>query len=653
MDPNYRILEIDIYGDLRKQQLFDLAKEYNITVPDTLDAARSRDLRQILATTKLAHRIAKNDNAAELVLKKVLNKIPLDQTQIDNFPDIHKFAELQQPIYDTPEFNENKPIYENVTLPQTPALDFVPYQPPPPPTLNNSSINRREHIYTQLSYKNNTLSHNNQTTAEAPPASPTSQPLTDNNIQQQTLVTCQSQNSNQNNYVNMAQENKPLIKATTYSGLESENCQEFMEKFELAARINAWKPETKIDIFQTHLANLPYKWFEIYKKEHDQITWNDLKSEFFKTFCPIAQIEDRQTILENRLQRKDETPTKFLFEITYLCQKVDPNMPEQKIMEYVINGLQPKFCTELLRMEQDSLNELRTNINKIEKQFYKQQKNSRRYNVIFHEQGNGNDVTTAKRTSEGNNLHYDDRLDRIEQAICNINLRPRHRRHKHDSTSEDDETRYERQEERRNYSEEDDGRRYSLERTNGRYYSEQDNQEEDYNRRRYSRHISPNWKSEGKNNYWRRNTEESPTRKWNEDRRSRRKYMYENYKDGPSEAKYDYYRRNASPRDNHRHHISPSELNKRNHWKKEDDVRATSKEDRRLNNKQHFSPKSRDNITRKYCHICSISNHETKECGFNLKNKKREASNKRTPCEHCSMTNHRSEDCYKKKSKNA
>lgn len=49
MDPNYRILEIDIYGDLRKQQLFDLAKEYNITVPDTLDAARSRDLRQILA----------------------------------------------------------------------------------------------------------------------------------------------------------------------------------------------------------------------------------------------------------------------------------------------------------------------------------------------------------------------------------------------------------------------------------------------------------------------------------------------------------------------------------------------------------------------------------------------------------------------------
>ena len=175
----------------------------------------------------------------------------------------------------------------------------------------------------------------------------------------------------------MTQENKPLVKATTYSGLDSENCQEFLDKFELAAKINSWKPETKIDLFETHPTNLPFKWFQIYKKEYkDLINWDHLKEEFTKTFSSVAQIEDVESILENRLQRTDETPTKFLFEISYLCQKVDPNMSEKKIIEYVINGLQPKFCTELLRTEHSTVNELRKNIMNIEKRFHKLQKNS-------------------------------------------------------------------------------------------------------------------------------------------------------------------------------------------------------------------------------------------------------------------------------------
>src|SRR5436190_1284059 len=241
MDPNYDILDIDIYADLRKQEQIELARKYNLNIPEDPNSARSRDLRQLLSITKTAHRLAKNSNDAEIILKKVLNKIPLNQTEIDNYPDIQRFGELLQSIYDTAEFNELQPTYENIHLPSTPPLDLLPYPLQSP---------RSEHIYTELEFNNHPqLSPTHPPSSERLPqatantSSPSTKPPSTDNRRQQTTVNCQSENqtstiSNQN--INMTQENKPLVKATTYSGLDSENCQEFLDKFELAAKINSW-----------------------------------------------------------------------------------------------------------------------------------------------------------------------------------------------------------------------------------------------------------------------------------------------------------------------------------------------------------------------------------------------------------------------------
>lgn len=53
------------------------------------------------------------------------------------------------------------------------------------------------------------------------------------------------------------EEQFPLIKATTYSGLSTECPNEFIHKFELAANCNKWKDETKLNLFSAHLAGNP------------------------------------------------------------------------------------------------------------------------------------------------------------------------------------------------------------------------------------------------------------------------------------------------------------------------------------------------------------------------------------------------------------
>src|SRR5436190_16188774 len=603
MEPNYEILEIDIYGDLRKQDPIELARKYNINIPENPDDNRTRDLRQTLSITKLAHRLAKSNKDAEFVLKRVLNKLPLNQIQVETYPDIQKFAQLLQPIYDIPELNEQQPTYENIHLPKTPPLDLLPYPIQSP---------RSEHIYTELKFDNH------------PQPSPTHQPSTDNRDQQTTVI-CQSDNQTstiQNQHTNMSQEreNKPLVKTPTFSGLDSENCQEFLEKFELAAKINGWKQETKIDLFETHLVNLPYKWFQIYKKENrDPINWNDLKTEFSKTFSPIALIDDAEYLLENRLQNADETPTKCLFEITYLCQKVDVNMPEKKIIDYVINGLQPKFCNELLRMDNSTLNELRNNILKIEKQIHKQCKNSRRYHVKFDDEKILNAKIIKHTSTTEPTFDFEDRLQKIEQAICNINVRSQNRKGQQNDSDTDES--YDRGYKRRPRNESPSRWQYGKElQQKGEMTRPSDNK------------------------WHRRDLSDDRKQEYNERSRKDRNYKWlgetnNNYHTNRYESKRD----SSSERFQERKPTS-------NHSARE----FTPKENYSMKTKTRYRENSRDkDQRRRYCHICAMSNHNTSECGFNLKNTKKADRKKPLPCcEHCLRNNHTSDECYRKKSKN-
>ena len=303
MEPNYEILEIDVYADLQKPGQLALARKYGLDVPDDEKHITSNVLRQRLAVTKLAHKIAKENKQAEYFLKLILSNQKLDDQSANQFPELQKFSDLLQKTYDTPEGIDTN-VYQNVETPPT-HPHISPLIHIPRPIL--------DHDYEDVDFTNQ------HKPSESPNTKHTTITSYDNATQ-----TSQENKS----FITMATELRPLVKSITYAGNDTESCTEFIEKFELAARINAWTPQTKIDLFQTHLSDLPYKWMQIYKSENENILdWDTIKSEFLKTFSQIAQIEDLQSILENRLQKEQETPTKYLFEITYLCKKIDRNMP--------------------------------------------------------------------------------------------------------------------------------------------------------------------------------------------------------------------------------------------------------------------------------------------------------------------------------------
>ena len=214
-------------------------------------------------------------------------------------------------------------------------------------------------------------------------------------------------------------------------------------------------------------------------------------------------------------------------------------------------------------------------------------------------------------------LNYDDRLTQIEQAICNITLRPKNSRHKHYvSDSEDDSD--------KNY------RRHS------RNDSDSDDQNDKY--RRMTRKDSPSrWKNTGR--------DDSKDTKYHG--RSNKSAYYNNSHNHYPRYRDDYYRTNNDSWRNHSRDRYEEKKKQDNYHQR----RQSPKADDRTN---YFSQNRNNDSNKKYCHICSMSNHNTTDCGFNGKVNKRPAKNKSLPpCEHCLKTNHTSEQCFRKNSKNA
>jgi len=208
----------------------------------------------------------------------------------------------------------------------------------------------------------------------------------------------------------MAEEPKeilPLIKAGTFSGLASEDVHEFIHKYKTASVCNRWSEKTKIELFPTHLTSTPYKWYNLYRLDNKNIEWDTLEKDFIKAFSPVALINDLQTVLENRTQRDDESPTHFLYEIVHLCKRIDPDIPEGKIIEHVIQGIKPDICSEIIKMENRSLRELNENLTKIETQRLIKAKNQRRY------QNSNKHISLLNSTPE--TVTY------VDPEICNLN----------------------------------------------------------------------------------------------------------------------------------------------------------------------------------------------------------------------------------------
>src|SRR5436190_16457455 len=179
--------------------------------------------------------------------------------------------------------------------------------------------------------------------------------------------------------VKMPQENLPLITAGSFSGLPSENVNDFLEHYVLAAESNNWHEDTKLTLFPTHLQNSAKIWFNLYKKRNPNPRWDDLQQEFRKAFTYAAQADSLSAIMQKKTQNKNEPVLNFFLDVVSTCKRYNPDIPDKDIIRYFLQSVRPEYCTYLSTLKNEDLSELEVNLLKAERFVSLNSQNKERY----------------------------------------------------------------------------------------------------------------------------------------------------------------------------------------------------------------------------------------------------------------------------------
>ncbi|RWS00661.1 hypothetical protein B4U79_16836, partial [Dinothrombium tinctorium] len=155
------------------------------------------------------------------------------------------------------------------------------------------------------------------------------------------------QDTMQNN-VETAINSRPIYQIGNYfNGFESEDVEEYLIRFERIADCNSWTQEQRKQHLPAYLRNAAESWHHSYHLLNPDCTWDELKDTLKAAFPSSQQLVLQRSLLTHTQGPNDSIPSYFHF-MRYLCDRVDPNMPEQKRKDYIIRGLrQPYLCMVL------------------------------------------------------------------------------------------------------------------------------------------------------------------------------------------------------------------------------------------------------------------------------------------------------------------
>lgn len=442
------------------------------------------------------------------------------------------------------------------------------------------------------------------------------------------IIVVNQDNIVEQNKVTKMAENLPLISAGTYSGLPTENPNDFIDKYQIAAQSNNWSEHTKINLFPAHLVGTALAWYRHYSKGVEVNRWETLKNKFIDSFTPIAQAHSLAVVLEHKIQEKGQPALNYFLEILTLCKRYDPNITDKQIIGHIIQGLQPDICERIVNETNNTLEQLEQNIKKAEVQLQIKNQNRDKYlrvtnNNHRHEQyGRKNDMYS-----------YEDNRDDIRniqteiRTLTNIvsNL----------SIKKDYEGERNKEETSRRQSAERRGTRDERGRAPAR-----DAWSRSPARDTWSRSPARDtWPRSPARDAWTR----SPSRDTWSRSPGRRTWARSPSAEGRHGWRSDYRTEN--------------DRNQRRDYRQDTGRPAHNPQERRVTFQQQEwrgrSPSgSRNGVwrqegRRKYCTGCRRDNHDTWECRYRRGESNTREYKKTEYCERCRMNNHSTRDCYK------
>lgn len=152
-----------------------------------------------------------------------------------------------------------------------------------------------------------------------------------------------------------------------FRGSLEENVEEYLQSFERIAKANAWTAEKKLVILPCYLECAALKWYEnLERAEGDVLTWATVKDKMKSAFQSIAWEEQMEYKLRMRMQGEDEQVESYIQDVLNLCSKLDEGMSERCKIKHVLRGLKPSLLEKVMIMENDTLDNLLSNIRKVQ-----------------------------------------------------------------------------------------------------------------------------------------------------------------------------------------------------------------------------------------------------------------------------------------------
>ena len=379
------IIQTDVYR-LSKVELTQLLGKYGVTLirGDTCN----KTLRPLATIIKSLVTVAKDNISLAKALVALINKereLTVEETR--RFPSLE---ELQTILKDRDRIRTERE-YDNIRNSEEEEEE---------------AIYENQNNYEQINFKINSKVLCTTPTPVARPPTPIAKPPTP-----------------EPDYLVPIMANLPLISAGNFSGLQSENPNEFIDKYLLAATANHWSNEHTLNLFPVHLTGIALSWYQNYKNRVQNLVWNDLKNEFLKAFTPIALADNLNSIMERKIQGVNEPSLNYLIEVITTCRRCKPNIPETEIISFVLQGLKPEICRYINTLQNTTLEELEENLRKAESYVLSTQRNREKYE---REQTRYNTSENSRETEyrklRANEVSYKEEINNLKTMVANLEL---------------------------------------------------------------------------------------------------------------------------------------------------------------------------------------------------------------------------------------
>lgn len=385
MDNITYITQVDIYK-LNKTELIQLLNQYGIKAPLRGDTC-NRTLRPLASRIKSLVTVASSNDrllkALLAILKDERDLTPDESKRYQNLEELQQYLKERRKLAEEGEVDAGLLSEEN--------------------SEEEESKYENSHDYEKIIFKSSKPDSHTSVTLNLNPQ------IEDNTSEYLKPI--------------MANPNLPLISAGNFSGLQTENPNEFIDRYLLASTANRWTPENELSLFPAHLTGTALAWFQNYKIRVPNFQWNDLKADFIKAFTPVALADNLNSIMERKIQGENETALNFLIDVITTCRRCKPNIPDTEIISFVLQGLKPQICRYVNTLKNNSLEELEENLRKAENYVLSTQRNQEKYEreqIRFNTRENSKDTVYRKVVS--NDSVYGEELKNLKTLVANLEL---------------------------------------------------------------------------------------------------------------------------------------------------------------------------------------------------------------------------------------